>query len=326
MVSRGIQLFCICVFLLLFVSPASAELYKYVDQKGIVHYTDTKSTIPSQYLPQIETYEESAAPAEDIFSSDDETSTSKSDMTVQSADEFEQTGFDAPADDFDDDTDMAETFDGDTDETQEAVPAADTGEFAYEEEAAADSVFQDDQTADIGAPDDLYDQNTANGEAEDRYETPSETAEIPDSSVMMPDDAPAAAAEDQTAEQEEDQRDIGQTATQPEAARTESADEETAAIDADAEAMADLKAMREDLMTRKNKLQARFETLLKEKQELETLKNRMADEESVQEYNENVKSLNDKIKSYKEDENNLKAEIEQYNQSIRPASGTPALE
>ena len=47
----------IVVFLLLLfgtVSLSSADLYKWVDEKGIVHFTDDLMRVPQEYLPQIE--------------------------------------------------------------------------------------------------------------------------------------------------------------------------------------------------------------------------------------------------------------------------------
>ena len=45
--------------LLLFIAiPVTAEFYEYVDNKGITHFTDNRSTIPPQYQSQIEQYGE----------------------------------------------------------------------------------------------------------------------------------------------------------------------------------------------------------------------------------------------------------------------------
>jgi len=44
--------------LLILSLPATAEFYEYVDNKGITHFTDNRSTIPPQYQSQIEQYGE----------------------------------------------------------------------------------------------------------------------------------------------------------------------------------------------------------------------------------------------------------------------------
>jgi aspartyl protease family protein len=46
--------FCI-VLLTIFVSPGNAEMYKWVDDKGTVHFTDDFSTIPEKYREDAET-------------------------------------------------------------------------------------------------------------------------------------------------------------------------------------------------------------------------------------------------------------------------------
>ncbi len=48
------------VFSLLLIPaiPASAEFYQYVDSKGITHFTDNISTIPTEYQSQLEQHEE----------------------------------------------------------------------------------------------------------------------------------------------------------------------------------------------------------------------------------------------------------------------------
>jgi hypothetical protein len=43
-----------CALLLFFAIPAPAEFYQYVDSKGITHFTDKISTIPTQYQSQLE--------------------------------------------------------------------------------------------------------------------------------------------------------------------------------------------------------------------------------------------------------------------------------
>ncbi|PIP39285.1 MAG: hypothetical protein COX19_08145 [Desulfobacterales bacterium CG23_combo_of_CG06-09_8_20_14_all_51_8] len=51
--SRNHPLACACLLLISAALPASAEFYQYVDSKGIVHYTDTLSTIPSIYQSHV---------------------------------------------------------------------------------------------------------------------------------------------------------------------------------------------------------------------------------------------------------------------------------
>ena len=38
--------------------PATAEMYKWVDAQGSVHFTDNLFNVPQEYLAQIKTYEE----------------------------------------------------------------------------------------------------------------------------------------------------------------------------------------------------------------------------------------------------------------------------
>lgn len=47
-----------CLFLLFFSIPASAEFYQYVDSKGITHFTDNISTIPTRYQSQLTRHHE----------------------------------------------------------------------------------------------------------------------------------------------------------------------------------------------------------------------------------------------------------------------------
>ena len=44
--------------------PVSAEFYKYVDSRGITHFTDTFSTIPPQYQAQIARHADISPPLE----------------------------------------------------------------------------------------------------------------------------------------------------------------------------------------------------------------------------------------------------------------------
>ena len=53
------------ISLLLFIAaaqPVSAEFYKYVDSRGITHFTDTFSTIPPQYQAQIARHADISTP------------------------------------------------------------------------------------------------------------------------------------------------------------------------------------------------------------------------------------------------------------------------
>ena len=55
------------ISLLLFIAaaqPVSAEFYKYVDSRGITHFTDTFSTIPPQYQAQIAQHADISTPLE----------------------------------------------------------------------------------------------------------------------------------------------------------------------------------------------------------------------------------------------------------------------
>ena len=55
------------ISLLLFIAaaqPVSAEFYKYVDSRGITHFTDTFSTIPPQYQAQIAQHADISPPLE----------------------------------------------------------------------------------------------------------------------------------------------------------------------------------------------------------------------------------------------------------------------
>jgi len=56
------SLFSPLIFLILFLNPAGAELYKYTDQKGIVHFTDRYESIPKEYRHQIKTIKEEPRP------------------------------------------------------------------------------------------------------------------------------------------------------------------------------------------------------------------------------------------------------------------------
>ena len=42
----------------LLAAPVSAKIFKYIDDNGVVHYTDTMSTIPPEYRQQIQQYRE----------------------------------------------------------------------------------------------------------------------------------------------------------------------------------------------------------------------------------------------------------------------------
>lgn len=44
----------VCSLLLFLAIPSSAEFYQYVDSKGITHFTDKISTVPTQYQSQLE--------------------------------------------------------------------------------------------------------------------------------------------------------------------------------------------------------------------------------------------------------------------------------
>ncbi len=44
----------VCSLLLFLAIPSSAEFYQYVDSKGITHFTDKISTIPTRYQSQLE--------------------------------------------------------------------------------------------------------------------------------------------------------------------------------------------------------------------------------------------------------------------------------
>ncbi len=44
----------VCSLLLFLAIPSSAEFYQYVDSKGITHFTDKISTVPTRYKSQLE--------------------------------------------------------------------------------------------------------------------------------------------------------------------------------------------------------------------------------------------------------------------------------
>ncbi len=52
-------------FLFLCTGAAQAELYQYVDQNGVVHYTDNYAAIPEQYRPQATVSPEAPAEPQD---------------------------------------------------------------------------------------------------------------------------------------------------------------------------------------------------------------------------------------------------------------------
>ncbi len=55
----------LCIILLLVAASAGAQVYKWVDEKGVVHYTDqppTKNAKPAN-LPKLQTYKQGALPS-----------------------------------------------------------------------------------------------------------------------------------------------------------------------------------------------------------------------------------------------------------------------
>jgi clan AA aspartic protease (TIGR02281 family) len=53
----------VMIVLIGLVLPAGAEMYKWVDEKGAVHFTDDPSTIPEKYRPSTETRKGTAEPS-----------------------------------------------------------------------------------------------------------------------------------------------------------------------------------------------------------------------------------------------------------------------
>lgn len=53
---RHLKIVILGGLLLILAVPATAEFYEYVDNKGITHFTDNRSTIPPRYQSQIEQY------------------------------------------------------------------------------------------------------------------------------------------------------------------------------------------------------------------------------------------------------------------------------
>ncbi len=55
-----IKIYMILIFLILFIIPSISygEIYKWVDEKGVVHYTDDSTKIPLKYLRNIEKFED----------------------------------------------------------------------------------------------------------------------------------------------------------------------------------------------------------------------------------------------------------------------------
>jgi len=52
--SQHFKIAIVCSLLLMITIPSSAEFYQYVDSKGITHFTDSISTIPTEYKSQLE--------------------------------------------------------------------------------------------------------------------------------------------------------------------------------------------------------------------------------------------------------------------------------
>ncbi|MGB9498495.1 MAG: hypothetical protein ACKVE4_01835 [Dissulfuribacterales bacterium] len=47
------KIYIICILLLMGTLPVSAEFYEYIDESGIIHYTNSLTTIPPEYRSQL---------------------------------------------------------------------------------------------------------------------------------------------------------------------------------------------------------------------------------------------------------------------------------
>lgn len=64
----GISALLLILYFFLQVIPTSAEIYKYIDDNGIIHYTDNPTTIPPEYGQQLAPFVKTAVPATAISS------------------------------------------------------------------------------------------------------------------------------------------------------------------------------------------------------------------------------------------------------------------
>ena len=52
------KIYIICILLLMGTFPVSAEFYEYIDEGGIIHYTNNLTTIPPEYRSQLTRFDE----------------------------------------------------------------------------------------------------------------------------------------------------------------------------------------------------------------------------------------------------------------------------
>jgi len=70
----------ICIFLLMSVATVSGEFYEYIDENGIIHYTNNLTTIPYEYRSQLNRFEETKTVPEEkkMLNRDEQPSTDPS--------------------------------------------------------------------------------------------------------------------------------------------------------------------------------------------------------------------------------------------------------
>ncbi len=67
------KIYIICILLLMGTFPVSAEFYGYIDESGIIHYTNNLTTIPPEYRSQLTRFDETkSVPEEKNISVPDE--------------------------------------------------------------------------------------------------------------------------------------------------------------------------------------------------------------------------------------------------------------
>ena len=59
------KIYIICILLLMGTFPVSAEFYEYIDEGGIIHYTNNLTTIPPEYRSQLTRFDETKTTSEE---------------------------------------------------------------------------------------------------------------------------------------------------------------------------------------------------------------------------------------------------------------------
>jgi len=279
------------IILLSVTDPSfSAEIFKYIDKNGIIHYTDNMATIPPEYLQQLDPFIEmktteppSVSPAIPVSSIIGTSPTPA--VPVDTPPERKTIENTPPAA-------VSPTISGIDPEPRVETAIPDT---------AATISDPDELPSKMEIVPSVEESLPAAEEEEEVAESVTETVPNGNAGELIPGpapDEPAATERLETGDAAVTVKEIPQTQE-------------------NAELIRQLSEKRKTLEQKKEELDSQYQALLEEREQLDSDRETLDSKEKIETYNQKVEQLNIKIQSYRDLRQSLETEVEIFNSTLK---------